>query len=322
MGQPRSISTIIDESSINQEEEMKIQKYAVGWAKRLNTNDAKELEQAHSKLSSPFDSDSHMTPYARSLYGKYLKEGFLPLLINENENEMGAVNALQILSLLGTEQACDVLLKHSDSITEHRPALRLWSSIGLGTSFLTGELQLNRVEWYAKLLSNFIGMEQDWFVLARQFDSLAALQLIPKLDRSQKEVLEKLSFELQTKSLTRLLSSIIDSGGGDSRVRSLPFIFPSLLLQLIEPSVDETTKSDTLDALLPPLIAFVESAATTGNSQDDPFLYGAYGGASQSAGLLIARSTGHESAVSIIELWNNENYPAILGLVESWKTKQ
>ena len=256
--QVRSISSIVGESSISPADESKIQKYAEGWAQQLLADDAELLEQAHTKLATPFDSDVRMTTYARMLYGKYLKEEFAPLLDRTNENEVAAVNALQILSLLGTEQACGVLLNHSDSSTEPRSALRLWASVGLGTSFLTGELPVNRVERYAKLLSNFTNKETQWFVLSRQFDSLAALQGIPKLDRNNLDIFEALSFELQTKSLVRLLASINSSSGTDLRVQALPFILPSLLLQLIEPSVDEQVKSETFDAVLPELIDFVE----------------------------------------------------------------
>ena len=254
--------------------------------------------------------------------GKYLKEGFLPLLALANDNEMAAVNALQILSLLGTEQACGVLLNHADISTENRDALRLWASIGLGTSFLTGELQVNRVERYATLLSNFTTKEQNWFVLARQFDSLAALQSVPGLDRNQRDKLQTISFTLQTKAVVTLLNSIASTEGVAQRVQALPFVLPSMLLQLIEPSVDEAIKSDTLDALLPSLITFIEHAATTNTEEESEFLHNAYGGAAHSSSLLITRALGSGSDTEVFELWNAGDYPAILELVETWKTKQ
>ena len=318
--QPRSISKIVDKSSISEDGENKIKKYAVSWAEQLQTTDAETLEQARSKLIDPFEPDVRMTQYARSLYGKYLREGFAPLLSPENENEMAAVNALQVLSLLGTEQASDLLLKHADISTEDRSTLRLWASIGLGTSFLTGELSDNRVERYAKLLSNFA--ETEWFVLARQFDSLASLQSIPNQDRNQQDYLEVLSFQLQTTSLVNLLNSINASNETDLRAQALPFILPSLLLQLIEPSVDKQVKIETLEAIVPPLIAFVEYAATNQSDEEDTFLRGSYGGAAHSASLLISRGIGSSSDEKVINLWNSGNYPAILELVETWKASQ
>lgn len=320
--QPRSITKIVDKSSISEDGENKIKRYAISWAEQLQTTDGEVLEQARNKLADPFEPGVRMTPYARSLYGKYLKEGFGPLLNQDNKNEMAAVNALQILALLGTEQAYGVLLRHADMSTENRPTLRLWASIGLGTSFLTGELPDNRVEHYAQLLSIFTNKELEWFVLARQFDSLAALQSIPNQDRNQRETLETLSFELQTKSLVKLLNSINTSQGADLRVQALPFILPSLLLQIIEPSVDEQTKAEVLEAILPPLIEFVEYAASNHSTEDDTFLHSSYGGASHSACLLITRGLGLRGDVRVIDLWNDGDYPAILELVETWKASQ
>ena len=320
--QPRSITKIVNKSSINAEGESKIKKYATGWAELLLDTDANVLEEAHNKLTGPFEPDVRITPYARSLYGKYLKEGFQPILAITNDNEMAAVNALQILSLLGTEQACGVLLNHADTTTENRDALRLWSSIGLGTSFLTGELQVNRVERYAKLLSIYITQENKWFVLSKQFDSLAALQSIPRLDRTNKIALEKLSFELQATSLVKLLDLIVKSERDDERVQSLPFILPSILLQLIEPSVDEDVKSTALETLLPALVAFVEYAATIDPIEENTVLLGSYGGAAHSASLLITRALGTGGDTEVIKLWNNGDYPAILELVEQWKAEK
>jgi len=322
MAQPRSISNIVDQSSISNDDEQKIQKYAVGWAELLLAEDADTLEQARGKLVDPFEPNVRMTPYARNLYGKYLKEGFQPLLNQSNANEMAAVNALQVLALLGTEQACGVLLKHADVSTEPRPTLRLWSSVGIGTSFLTGELQDNRIERYAQLLSNFTNKETEWFVLARQFDSLAALQSIPGLDTNTQDEFEVLSFQLQAQSLTKLLQSINDAEGVDHRVQALPFVLPSLMLQLIEPSVDSTVRDETLNTIVPPLVDFVAYAANNSPGEEDTFVHGSYGGAAHAASLLISRSLGTDEDVQVIELWRDGDFGSILELVEVWKSKQ
>ena len=324
VAQPRSITKIVDKSSISQESEEKIKKYAAGWAEQLQTTDAESLERAHSKLVDPFEPNVRMTPYARSLYGKYLEEGFEPLLNQDSNSEMAAVNALQILSLLGTEQACGVLFKHADMTREDRSALRLWASVGLGTSFLTGELPTNRIKRYANVLAgpDYIGKEQEWFVLARQFDSLASLQSIPNIDNRQRDALESLSFELQTKALVNLLDSINASKDADERVQSLPLILPSLLLQLIEPSVDEEIKSKTLDTIVPPLITFVEYAVKQNSIDENEFLHNSYGCAAHSASLLIIRAVGSGGDMRVLDLWNNADYPEILELVETWKAKQ
>mgnify|MGYP000610119709 CR=1 FL=1 len=66
---------LIYEVDVYEEDEVKIQKFAVAWAQELETEDGEALERAHKKLASPFDTDARMTPNGRNLYGKYLKEG-------------------------------------------------------------------------------------------------------------------------------------------------------------------------------------------------------------------------------------------------------
>ncbi len=322
IAQPRSISKIVNKNTISKEDEAKIQNYAVSWAEQLDTFDGETLKEARLKLVSPFRSSSSITPYARSLYGKYLKEGFKPLLEKSNRNEMAAVNALQVVGLLGTEQGCHILLNHADTTTEKRAALRLWASTGLGTSFLTGELPINRVNGYAKLVSTFTKKETEWFVLTRLFDSLAALQSIPKVDRSEKNKLQKLSFELQTDSLDDLLGSITNLQNTDDRVRALPFVLSSLKLQLFEPSIDTGVKTNVYKTLLPPLVEFVECAVAIDFENDSEDIRNAYGSAVQSACELITRATGSGGSQDVLDLWNSGEHSTILELLKTWKANK
>ena len=125
VAQPKfSISKIVGRNSINDADASKIEQYAQGWAEALNTTDALELYEAQRHLIEPLEIDAAMSPYARSLYGKALRDGFDPILDENSTNEMAAVNALQVVSLLGTEQGCGLLLNHADTSTEDRASLR------------------------------------------------------------------------------------------------------------------------------------------------------------------------------------------------------
>jgi hypothetical protein len=320
--QIRSISKIVEKNSIDAKDEEKIKSYALGWSKELRSVDSNTLKEANMKLVSPFRTSVRISSIGRSLYGKYLKEGLKPLLDKSNASEMASVNALQILALLGTEQGCQILLNHADFATEKRPALRLWASVGMGTSFLTGELPFNRIGGYAKLVSNFTKKEPEWFVLTRQFDSLASVQSIPDLDRSKRSQTEKLSFELQTKSLVGLLDSIVSTDSGDRRVRALPFILPSLLLQLVKPGVNEGVKSTTFDDIRGPLMNFIAHAVAIDFDEDNEELKSAYGNAVQSAGVLISSASDSSKKVDFLEYWNNGETSEILKIVETWKASK
>ena len=317
---PQSIDRVVGNSDISEEGENKIQAYAEGWSEELGSSDFEQMEFAYKKLIAPFAPEAHMTPYARSLYGKYLKSGLSNLLSRTNKNEAAAVDALQVIGLLGTEQGCGILLNHADSGTEPRSALRLWATVGLGSSFLTGELAPNRIERYARLLSNYVNKERAWYVLARQFDSLAALQSVPKIDRAQQDDMVALSFELQTDSLNKLLTSITSTNKFDERVQSLTFILPSLRIQLIEPSVDEAVKKDTLNALVPSLITFVEYAVQ--NAPKEGSSKNVYRNAAGTAGFLIDRALGNENNIgaNIQQNWNDADMGVIVDIIETWKS--
>lgn len=317
--QPRTISKIVGNNSISDRDAEKIQRYASVWAENLQTMNASELSIAHNKLVEPLKPDHNMSPYARSLYGKALKESFKTLL--SSENEMGAINALQILSFLGTEQACGVLLSRADTATEERASLRLWASIGLGKSFQMGVLPPSRISDYATLLSKFTLKEKEWHIVVRQFDTLASLYSIPDVDNREQAILEELSMQLQTNAIVQLLGSIKKSSSADDRVKSLPFILPSLRLQLIEPSITRRVREKGQSILLPALIDFVEFSTThAATSKDDDQLHSAYRESVNSAGLIVNRILGMEGGdVSLAELWDIGDYKSIADRVTLWK---
>ncbi|MDP7006054.1 MAG: hypothetical protein QF718_07590 [Phycisphaerales bacterium] len=319
VAQPRTITRIVGNNSIDDRDADMIRRYATGWAENLQTTDSEELSIAHNKLVEPLRPEHGMSPYARSIYGKELKNSFKPILASENQ--MAAINALQVMSFLGTEQACGVLLSHADLSTEDKPSLRLWASIGLGTSFQVGILQPSRISDYATILSNFILKESEWHIIARQFESLASLYDIPDLSSRELENLESLSMKLQVNSMSKLLDNIMKSEEVDERVKSLPFALPSLRLQLIEPSITEEVREEGQKVLLPVLIDFVEFSITrTANSGDDKGLHKAYGESINTAGLIIDRILGvDDGGLPMAEPWETGDLGAIGERVALWK---
>ena len=177
--QARSIDKIVDKSTLEDEEIKKIEGYAVYWTDALATSDGEELNNARKKLAEPLEPDVEMSVFARSIYGDALRESAQQYLSNDSTSEMSAVNALQVISLLGTDQGCSVLLTHANSLNEDRDALRLWASIGLNNSFQIGLLDARRVSSIAKLVAGFMTREQDWYILAIQFDTISSIKNMP-----------------------------------------------------------------------------------------------------------------------------------------------
>ena len=324
VAQPRyRITNIVARTTINDEDANKIKNYASGWAQALLTTDSSELIDAHRHLIEPLEPEVEISSYARSLYGKALKDSFAVILSAESDNEMAAVNALQVLSLLGTDQACRILLDHA-SAAEERSSLRLWSSIGLGKSFKSGVLSTRRITSNANTLADYASRESEWYIVARQFDSLAAMQDVPDLDQRQQTELENQSLQLQTRALLELLEDLKNTGGGDERVRSLPFILPSLRFQLREPGIDATARSEAQKDILPALINFVEYSTTRAKvDRSKAGLLGAYGGAIFTAGLILDGALDIESndGVTLADQWLVGNHQAINDRVGRWKSK-
>lgn len=317
------ITNIVARTTINDDDANKIKNYASGWAQALLTTNSTELFDAQRHLIEPLEPEVEISSYARSLYGKALKDSFAVILSDECDNEMAAVNALQVLSLLGTDQACRILLDHA-STTEERTSLRLWSSIGIGKSFTSGVLSTRRITSNATTLADYASRESEWYIVARQFDSLAAMQVVPDLDQRQQTELEKQSLQLQCRALQELLDDVKNTTGGDERVRALPFILPSLRFQLIDPGIDDGARSEAQKNILPVLVAFVEYSTTRAKvDRSDTDLLAAYGDAIFTAGLILdgALDIKVGGDVNLADHWIAGNHQAIIERVKRWKNQ-
>ena len=323
--QPRhSITKIVGRNSIGDDDANKIKLYAHGWAEVLLTTDGMKLYEAQRHLIEPLEPDVAMSPYARSLYGKALKEGFKAILDEKNENEMSAVNALQVISLLGTEQGCGLLEYHATILNEKRSALRHWASIGLGKSFKTGVLPDRRISTIANRLADLASREPIWYIISRQFQSLADLQSIPDLDSRQQAELENLSLQLQTRALLELVAVIAENQEADDRVRALPFILSSLRMQLIEPGISKDARTQADLNISPVLIQIAQITLDHAKSANETQgLHAAYGEALQATAFIADRILKTDPPEEpILETWTKEMYPDIQERIVIWKNAQ
>jgi hypothetical protein len=249
-------------------------------------------------------------------------EGLEPLLDPNNTNEMGLVNALQVLSVIGTEQTSRVLLNTADSEDEERDSARLWASIGLGKSFTVGVLPIRRIKSDANLLANCIVREPSWYVIAEQFSALTAMQQTPNLDARQREELGSLSLKLQTEAVTSLINSISKAGTIDERILALSVVLPSIRIQLIDPDLDITAREDSQSALVSPLSDLVSLAIEQAEAvKDNEMLFRAYGQTINTSGLIVDRELALASndRVSLSAYWDDGNMLAISDRVAQWK---
>ena len=318
------IDNLVNKNTLSADENKRISQYAAGWARALDTTDTTELFAARQRLIGPLEADAEMSPYVRSLYCSGVMEGLEPLLDPNNTNEMGLVNALQVLSVIGTEQTSRVLLNTADSEDEERDSARLWASIGIGKSFTVGVLPLRRIKSDANLLSNCIDREPSWYVIAEQFSALAAMQQTPNLDARQREELGSLSLKLQTDGVASLIDSVRKTGTIDERVLALSVALPSIRIQLIDPDLDRDARDKSQAALVLPLSDLVAMAVEQAEAvKDNEMLFRAYGQTINVAGLIVDRelALASDGRVSLSAYWEDGNTLAISDRVAQWKKK-
>lgn len=322
MAPPRyRIANIVNKNSLKDDENKRITQYAQGWAEALDTRDTSELHSARQRLISPLEPDAEMSPYVRSIYCRGVLDGVEPLLDSSNENEMGLVNALQVLSVIGNEQTSRILLNSADSMKEDRDSARLWASIGLGKSFTVGALPLRKIKSDAKRLANYIAREPKWFVIAEQLSALTNLQKIPSLNSGEQEELDALSLELQVTAIDDLIDKIGKSGSADERILALGVALPSVRIQLIDPNIDASARDSAQKALIQTLCDLVTvSIKHTAAAKENETLFDGYGQAINTAGLIVDRKLGltDDTRVPLLELWDDENTLAISDRVAQW----
>ena len=324
MAPPRHrIINIVNKNSLTSEEIKLVTQYATGWAEALDTTDTTELFSARRRLIGPLSQDADMSPYVRSMYSKGVINGVSPLLDPSNTNEMGLVNALQVLSVIGSEQTSRKLLSMADVSGEKRDSARLWASIGLGKSFRAGVIPSRKLLNNARRLQSCISIEPKWFVIVEQFSALAALQNTMNIDSTGLRDHKRISLELQTKTINSFVNSLRNSPFIDEKFTAMSMVLPSLRIQLSSPLLDSTERNVARKELVEPLCEFVTiSVERVGVVKDNDVLFNAYGQAINAAGLIVDRylELDDDARSSLMDLWKDNNTPAILDRVAQWKS--
>ena len=316
------ITSFISHRDITDSQKGDIERYASGWANAMLTDDAAMLSDARRALAEPLDSRWSMSNTARMYYGEALLEAFEPFLSVENKNQMAAVNALQVLSLLGTERSVTTIMRHASSAYEDRVAVRQWAAASLENSFQTGRLPLSRLMSVATLLTEAASKEPVWYVASRQLQALSSLAGTPGLRRSELLELQKVAFQSQTKAISNVLEDIATGEGATLRMRSIRSGLASLRLQLIEPSVDTEIKSNTLASIKPVLIRILQvSSDQSKSARADEVLRVVYGGAIETADAMLRRHAGGRDVgdSSLRDDWSSGNDLALKNVVEFWQ---
>ena len=316
------ITSFISHRDLTDSQKADIQRYIQGWTEAMFTDEAEKLAQARRGLSEPLDKRWAMSNTARMHYCESLLTCFEPILAKENDNVLASVNALQILSLLGTERSVTTIMRHASSTFEDRAALRQWASVGLQNSFQTGRLPLTRIISAATLLADAASREPVWHVASRQLQALGSLGTTPGLRRSELGELQKLAFELQVQAILNAVEDISANKVASLRMRAVRSGLSSLRLQLVEPGLDSTLKKNTINSLVPVLIRILEIALeqSSGVKKSDGLVL-AYGGAIETANTMLQRFVGDQEStkINIRESWESGDTQPLSDAIAFWQ---
>ncbi len=318
------ITSFISHRDLTDQQKADIERYTQGWAGAMLTDDAKILAEARRGLTDPLDKRWAMSNTARMHYGEALLTCFESFLSEENENEVAAINALQILSLLGTERSVTTIMRHASDTFEDRVALRQWASAGLENSFQTGRLPLTRITSAATLLADAASKEPVWHVASRQLQSLSILGNTPGLRRSELAELQELAFVLQVQTISNIVEDVAADKKASLRMRPVRSGLSSLRLQLIEPGVDSELKTETINNLMPVLVRVLEVAdEQSGGAKRSEDLLRAYGGVIETATTMLQRFTGNDGdkVIDVRGAWESGDHQPLTDAIVYWQNK-
>jgi len=236
---PSSLTSVATRATLDDQQKQRINEYAQYWLARLETGTPEEAMRARNKLIEPVRS---MLGNSSSLFRSTYSGNLVPTLkkVVEGDDLFRAVNALQIAGFLGSDRAMRLLVDTEDPDLEKSTEKRLWATIAIRESLRSGELSPRKVTSTVRSVARAASQEQDWRVLMREMETLAAASQssIPK-DQGGDEIRE-LGRELQL-DIIRATIDRMTTGDGEN-VILIHALRPSILefrQQYLDPKMVE-----------------------------------------------------------------------------------
>ncbi len=260
---PTRINHLIDKQDLSERDRNNIRRYAEFWSDRLGEAEGPaEVDEARAKLVDPLRAvrvgDIFRLEYSKSV---------LPLLgkTAEQATPHAAVNALQIVALLGTPGSLEIILSHASVKDEKRFSVRLWAAKSFPVAVKQNVLHANDIDRALRDLSDAASLEPSWLVLRRQFEAIASVD-------------SALSRNLQVKVLKAAMESMKGQEGPSDIMEAT---YTALMLirneYLALPPADKETVGKALAPVLCDLCTV--AAAHWDSAQEDDAARKSYGGA-------------------------------------------
>jgi len=271
---PARISNLVDKRNLTERDRGDIREYAEFWGRRLQQSAPADVDEARGKLGDPLRAvrigEVFRFEYSDAVVihlDKVVRDG----------SPHAAVNAIQILALLGTPASLEVILAHLSIEQEPDFGIRLWAAIGFPIAVRQNALPNNEINKALRDLGAAAASEARaainaggddktrWLLLRRQFEAISSVK-------------SRTSREVQVKVIKAVTEAMDDRQGPCDLMQAT---YRALLLIRNEyldlPAADQAMMGKSLAPVLCDLCTV--AAAHWDGAQKDETARASYGGA-------------------------------------------
>lgn len=267
----RGITNLANRTFLDLADKNRIHDWARHWSDELAAGDPTEVARARAKLIEPLKA-VQVGGVFRLEYANVL----LPRLqkIIGGGNPHTAFNATQVVGVVGTDQALEIIVSHCDIADEESLGIRLCAAESFETAVRQGTLTTNDISRGLRRLGKAARREKHWLVLRRQFEAISAVD-------------SDVSRDVQLKVLEETTERMSENAPGPSDL--MRALYPALkylrdsYIKLPHP------KQAPFGKVLAPVLCKVCTVANRHweKAQDDPEAKRIYGGAIQISETLL-----------------------------------
>ncbi len=267
----RGITNLANRAFLDLADKNRIHDWAQHWSDELAAGDPTEVARARAKLIEPLKA-VQVGGVFRLEYANVL----LPRLqqIIGGGNPHTAFNATQVVGLVGTDQALEILVSHFNIANEKSLGIRLCAAESFETAVRQGTLTTNEISRGLRRLGNAAEQEEHWLVLRRQFEAIYSVD-------------SDVSREVQLNVLERTTERMSANPPGPSDL--MQALYPALRFLRDGYMKLPIAQQGPFGKVLAPVLCNVCSVANRHweKAQDDPEAKKIYGGAIQISETLL-----------------------------------
>lgn len=241
---PENVDRLSSITNLDAAQISKIKAYGEYWSKKLNDESPAEVKQARNMLvrSLRMVGGKSASLAFRSAMSKAILSDLQKTI--KDSNTYKGINAIQVVSSLGTPRAVETLEDHLEPDLESRPEIRLWSAIGIGRAFeFKDGLRSDALKGSLRALGRGAEVETDPLVLRREMESIDMAVRNGRADNLGGKEIRDFAVDTEIDVLETTIERIRSGKVSPSMLSALQ---PSLVIirnQYIDPQLQQTNRS-------------------------------------------------------------------------------